>query len=165
MAAVWGQMSTGNGHSQLEESMSVLGVPVMTKKSFIDTERKIGEIWTMELQESMAEAGREEKQLAEENGSYHEGVPKITVIVDGGWCKRSHKNSYNAKSGVGIIIGKATGKILYIGIRNKYCHACARQIPAEKHHCYKNWNSSSSEMETDIILQGFLEAEQVHGVR
>ena len=28
LAAVWGQMATGAGHSQLEESMSVLGVPV-----------------------------------------------------------------------------------------------------------------------------------------
>ena len=33
LAAVWGQMATGGGHSQLKETMSVLGVPVMTKKS------------------------------------------------------------------------------------------------------------------------------------
>ena len=158
-------MSTGSGHSQLQESMSVLGVPVMTKKSFIDTERSIGEMWEKELLESMAAAGREEKRLAEENGSYHEGVPAITVIVDGGWSKRSHKHSYNAKSGVAIIIGKATGRLLYLGVRNKYCHACTRQISIEKHVCYKNWNASSSEMETDIIVQGFLEAERVHGVR
>ena len=32
VAATWGQMSTGGGHSRLEESMTVLGVPVMTKK-------------------------------------------------------------------------------------------------------------------------------------
>ena len=30
--------------------------------------------------------------------------------------------------------------------------------------CYKNWDASSSEMETDIILEGFKQAEQVHGV-
>ena len=30
---------------------------------------------------------------------------------------------------------------------------------------YKNWDGSSSEMEMDIILEGFLEAERVHGVR
>lgn len=83
LAAVWGQMSTGQGYSQLEESMSTMGIPVMTKASFIATERNIGERWKVELQESMAEAGREEKRLAEENGSYHEGVPAITVIVDG----------------------------------------------------------------------------------
>ena len=48
----------------------------------------------------MAEAGKEEKRLAEIRGEYHDGVPAITVIVDGGWSKRSHKHSYNANSGV-----------------------------------------------------------------
>ena len=56
LAAVWGQMSTG-GHSQLEETMSVVGVPVMSKASFIDTEKDIGELWKQMLQESMAQAG------------------------------------------------------------------------------------------------------------
>ena len=77
------------------------------------------------LLSSMAEAGREEKKIAEENGRFHEGVPAITVIVDGGWSKCSHKHSYNAKSVVAIIIGKETGRLLFIGVRNKYCHACA----------------------------------------
>ena len=106
LAAVWGQMSTGGGHSQLEEAMSVVGVPVISKKSFIGTEKDIGEVWKKELWESMAKAGKEEKKLAEESGDFYQGVPAITVIVDGGWSKRSHKHSYNANSGVGIIIGK-----------------------------------------------------------
>lgn len=165
LAAVWSQMVTGAGHSQLQESMSILGIPVMTKKSFMDTEKVIGEFWKSELKESMADAGREERRIAVEKGSYHEGVPAITVIVDGGWSKRAHKHSYNAKSGVGIIIGKETGKLLYIGVRNKYCHACARGISQENHTCYKNWSKSSSEMEADAILEGFLEAERVHGLR
>ena len=45
LAAVWGQMATGTGHSQLEESTSVLGVPVMTKASYIQTERDVGMFW------------------------------------------------------------------------------------------------------------------------
>ena len=105
------------------------------------------------------------EEAAEESGSYHDGVPAITVIVDGGWSKRSHKHSYNAKSGVGIIIGQKTGKLLHIGVRNKYCTACTQGIPQEQHACYKNWDASSSEMETNIILEGFKLAEQVHGVR
>ena len=104
----------------------------------------------------MIEAGREEKRLAEENRGYHQGVPAITVIVDGGWCKRSHKHSYNAKSGMGIIIGFRTGKLLHIRVRNKYCANCAQGIQSRK--CYKNWSESSSQMETDIILQGFLKS-------
>ena len=165
LAAVWGQMSTGGGHTQLQETMSVLGVPVMTKKSFIRTEKDIGEWWRMRLNESMIEAGKEEKRLAEERGDYHNGVPAITVVVDGGWSKRSHKHTYNAKSGVGIIIGKCTGKLLHIGVRNKYCTSCTQGIPKDKHDCFKNWEESSSQMETDIILEGFRAAEKTHGVR
>ena len=100
--------------------MSVLGVPVMSKMTFIQTERDIGELWEQEMEKAMLEAGKEEKRLAEEKGDYHQGVPAITVIVDG-WSKHSHKHLYNAKSGVGIIIGQRTGKILHIGVRNKYC--------------------------------------------
>ena len=44
LAAVWGQMSTGGGHSQLEETMSIVEVPVMTRSSFIDMEKVIGEM-------------------------------------------------------------------------------------------------------------------------
>ena len=165
LAAVWGQMVTGGGHSHLAETMSVLGVPVMTKSSFIQSERGIGEWWQKELEASMAEAGREEKRLAEEREDFHEGVPAITVIVDGGWSKRSHKHSYNANSGVAIIVGKATGKLLYIGVRNKYCTACTQGIPKENHTCYRNWDASSSQMKTDIMVEGFYQCERVHGVR
>ena len=126
LGAIWAEMSTGGGHSRLEETLSVLGVPVMTKSRFISTERGIGEQWRKILEESMAEAGRQEKQLAIERGDFHEDVPAITVIVDGGWSKRSHKHYYNAKSGVGIIIGKETKKLLYLGVRNKYCAACTQ---------------------------------------
>lgn len=63
LAAVWGQMVTGGGHFPLE-SMSVLGVPVMNKSCFQQTEREIGEWWTTRLEQAMAEARQEEKRLA-----------------------------------------------------------------------------------------------------
>ena len=84
MATMWGQMSTGSGHAQLQATMSVFGVPVMIKKSFIWTEKAVGEWWRMRLAESMIKAGKEEKHLAEERGDYHNRVPAITVVVDGG---------------------------------------------------------------------------------
>ena len=90
LAAVWGQMSTGGGYSKLKETMSTLGVPVISPKNFICTERGIGQWWQEHLKDVMTEAGREEKQLAEERDDYHQGVPCITVIVDGGWSKRIH---------------------------------------------------------------------------
>jgi len=67
----------------------------------------------------MASAGREEKQIAITKGRYHDNIPAITVIVDGGWCIQSHRHSYNALSGVIVIFGKETKKLLFIGVRNK----------------------------------------------
>ena len=158
-------MATGGGHAHLSETMSVLGVPVMAKNAFVQTKKDIGEFWHLRLTDAMVEAGREEKRLAEGKGELHEGVPDITVIVDGGWSKCSHHHSYKAKSGVAIILGRRTGKLLHIGVRNKYCTACAQGVPKQKHDCYKNWDQSSSQMETDILLEGFQQAKVTHGLR
>ena len=168
LAAVWGQMSTGGGHAPLTESMSLLGVPVMTKKSFMATERAIGHTWWCALEESMKMAAEEEKRHAIQQKSFHEGVPAISVIVDGGWSKRSHKHSYNAKSGVGIILGAHTGKLLHVGVRNKCCASCQtdkHKTKQSQHTCYKNWDGPSSSMETDILVEGFKQAEHKYGLR
>ena len=166
LAAVWGQMATGEGHAPLNEFMAVLGVPSLLKKAFVSTEKRIGEWWKDLLKISMKQAGEEEKAIAISNGHYHQGIPVITVIVDGGWSKRSHKHSYNAKSGVGIIIGKETGKILYMGVRNKYCSVCHNTTgdTVPPHDCFLDWDQSSSAMETDIVT-GFLQSEAQHGLR
>ena len=60
----------------------------------------------------MQAAGEKERELAIQQGSFHRGVPAITVIVDAGWSKRTHKHTYNALSGVGVIFGQQTGKLL-----------------------------------------------------
>ena len=57
------------------------------------------------MSDNLLDAGKEERDLAIANGEYHCGVPAITVVLDGGWSKRSHKHPYNAKSGVGVIFG------------------------------------------------------------
>ena len=168
-AAVMGQMATGGGHSSLEEVLATLGVPSLTKRMFTEIERCLGTSFEQLLLELMVKSGREEKQIAEQNNNYHEGVPAITVVVDGGWSKRSHKHSYNANSGVGVIFGAATKKLLYIGIRNKYCAVCSiaqkRSSSPPQHTCFKNWTGSSTAMEADIIAAGFRHSEAMHGVR
>ena len=73
-------------------------------------------------------------------GSCHNGIPAITVVVDAGWSKRSHKHSYNAKYGVGIVVGMETKKLLHVGVKNKYCSVCAMaesvgKEPAD-HECH-----------------------------
>ena len=142
LAAAWGQMVTGGRHAPLQETRSILGVPVMTKKAFITMEKDIAQQWRKSLDESMQEAAKEEKEIAINKRSYHEGVPAITVAVDGRWSKRTHQHSYNAKSDVGIIIGLETGKLLHVGVRNKYCSVCAHADKENKapqnHECHKN---------------------------
>ena len=160
---------SGGGHATLTEALTVIGVPIMTRQSFVAAEKRIGEWWWTLFEDTMKSAGKEERSLTISQNRYHQGVPAVIVILDGGWSKQTHKHTYNAKSGVRVIIGKETGKILFLGVRNKFCSICSRadnlnQHPA-KHTCFKNWNSSSSAMETDIILEGFLQCEIQHGLR
>ena len=85
----------------------------------------------------MLAAGKIERELAIQKNSYHQGVPAITVIVDACWSKRTHKHTYNALSSVGVIFGQETGKLLYLGVRNKYCSVCKKDLK-KKHTCFKN---------------------------
>ena len=169
VGAVLGQMATGGGVAQLQQTMATVGVPSISKPTFISTERYVmGEMHNL-LCKSMVEAGEAERENAIKTNSYFQGVPAIKVIVDGGWSKRSHKHSYNAKSGVAVIIGKHTKKLLFLGVRNKYCSVCTiaqnsgKDVPT--HLCYKNWDGSSPAMEADIIVEGFRQAEKQHGLR
>ncbi len=77
-------------------------------------------------------------------------------------------HSYNVKSGSGIITGAHTVKLLHVGIRNKYRSVCAHSAKHNsewKHDRYKTWDDPSSSMETDIVVQGFREAEAKYGLR
>ncbi|KAK3108941.1 hypothetical protein FSP39_019316 [Pinctada imbricata] len=111
--AVWGSVSTGNGPSHLNELLGTMNSPGLSSTSFTSIEEEIGKWWANTLKDSMLKAGVEERRLAIERGSFHQEIPAITVITDGGWSKRTHKHSYNALGGVAIIIGKETGKLLF----------------------------------------------------
>ena len=136
---------------------------------FAKTEEFIGEAMKTQLIEAMAQASTEEKQHAIDNRDYHQVVPAVSIVADGGWSKRSHKHSCSAKSGVAVIFGAHTKKLLFMGVRNKFCSICAvsenknQQPPL--HKCYKNWSGSSASMETDIVSEGFRLSEKHHGVR
>ena len=95
--------------------------------------------------QGLLSAGNKERQIAISYNSYCEGIPACTVVVDGGWSKRCHKHSYNAKSGIAVIFGAESKSLLYIGVRNKYCCTCAiaehKGVTIPPHTCYKNWSS------------------------
>lgn len=57
-------------------------------------------MWKESLWEIMKSAGEEERNLAIKRGDVDsDGIPYITVLLDGGWSKRSYGHNYNASSG------------------------------------------------------------------
>lgn len=101
IAIVSATVNTGQGYSQLEEFAATLNMPNMCNRTYQDHHDNISlHMNSIALQE-MQLAGKEEKRLAIENGDVDsKGRPKIAVIADGAWSKRSYKTNYNALSGV-----------------------------------------------------------------
>ena len=141
----------------------------MRTQTFCILERKLGGLFEEVVTSELLAAGLEEKRIAIEKGEYHNNVPSITVVVDAGWSKRSHKHSYHANSGVGLIFGYATQCLLFIRVRNKYCSICSaassKGEDIREHCCFKNWTGSSTATESDIIVEGFNLSECMHGLR
>ncbi|KAB0802471.1 hypothetical protein PPYR_04657 [Photinus pyralis] len=168
--AVWGTLAVGSTYGHLEEFLSVIDVPPLTLYKFKQIENELANAWKDSFFSDMEENGKEERKRAIKAGQIDtDGTPYTTVYLDGGWSKRSYGHSYNASSGTAIIVGKLSGKLLYLGVRNKYCSICARaankQIPIGQHVCYKNWSGSSSSMEADIVVEGFCRSQEMHGIR
>ncbi|KAJ8883152.1 hypothetical protein PR048_014992 [Dryococelus australis] len=63
----------------------------------------------------MEAAGKEEAVLAIKAGDLCDpGIPIITVITDGDWCKRSFGSNYNALLEVMLVLGKFYLRELYM---------------------------------------------------
>ena len=159
VAAVLGKMSMGGGAASLTCTMAPMNVPGMPKRLYAATERFVSDSMKQLLTAKLLAAGEEERKLATERGDFHQGVPAITVVVDGGKSKWCHKHSCNAKSGVAVIFGQRMKKLLVVGVLNKYCAVFSVSEKQEKeppeHMCYRNWSGSSTAMESDIVLEGF----------
>ncbi|CAG2237024.1 unnamed protein product [Mytilus edulis] len=136
-------MVTGNGASHLNELLVTMNSPGLRQATFGSIEEEIGQMWHTVLEEEMLAAGAEERRIAIENNNYNEGVPSITIIADGGWSK-----------------GPTNTRImLQVG------RALNTQTEPPEHVCFKNWSASSQAMESDILVEGFKQAEKVHGLR
>lgn len=168
--AVLGAMSVGNGFSQEEQIFSTMNMSYMSKNTYSNCEKVAGNIIDAHSKEKINAAINTEKSLAEERGDVDkDGFSYICAIVDGGWCKRSYGHGYNSSSGVAVIIGAVTQKILFISVRNKICLVCIAiadgRIPDKKHVCLKNWSGPSTAMESDIIVEGLKYLEENFKVR
>lgn len=67
------------------------------------------------------------------------------------------------------IIGYKTKKILFIGIRNRYCLICQRaknaNVAIQEHVCFMNWNKAATAMEADAVAEGFKRSIELHGLK
>lgn len=163
-----GIVCTGGSYACLEEITSALNIPSISSRTFFKHQETVYTGITALAWDEMIEAGKEEKKLAIEAGELDDnGIPIITVAADGAWSKRSYKSNYNALSGVGAIIGWRTKKILYVGIKNKYCRICQQEEKLQtaiEHTCFKNWHASTTAMEAGIIVDGFKKSIEMHGL-
>ncbi|CAK1589570.1 unnamed protein product [Parnassius mnemosyne] len=168
-AAVAGAVSVGIGYSQLEELLSAIDLPMMTEPLYQKQHEFVSNAWEKALDQSMQEAAEEEKKIALEKGRVTtDGIPIIDVIVDGCWSKRSYKKNYSALSGAAAIIGKETKKILFLGVKNKYCSICAQDCNKNQtpraHQCYENFTGASTAMESTLIVEGFRSSVEMYGL-
>ncbi|KAF5281749.1 hypothetical protein FQR65_LT14544 [Abscondita terminalis] len=169
-SAVLATISSGIGYSSASQFMATLDVPFMAYGTFHACENTVADVIHSSLTTQITENGKQEAHLAKIHGEVDSnGVPCITVIADGAWSKRSYNVNYNALSGVGCIIGKRTGKILFLAVRNKYCCVCAsaetkNETPIN-HRCFKNFTGPSTAMEADIIVEGFRRSMDMHNVK
>ncbi|KAJ8964298.1 hypothetical protein NQ317_000094 [Molorchus minor] len=127
--------------------------------SLLESDSDLEKIIQGVLMQELKLAGEEEAKLAIDNGHIDkDGTPCITVIADGAWSKRSYKTNYNALSGVAVIIGEATKKVLFLdmSLRTKLCLIIL---------ALKNWSGSSTAMESAIIIEGFKNSMEIHGLK
>jgi len=169
-AAVAGSITMGIGYSQLEELCAAINIPSMSEPTYVKYRENLVDEFQETAMQNMKTAGEVEKQLAIEKNEVINGIPYITVVADGSWMKRSYGTAYDSLSGIGAIIGYRTGKILFVGIRNKFCALCdvaeRKGVQPRAHKCYKNFdrNASSTSMESDAIAEGFKCSLEIHGL-
>lgn len=169
LTAVTSSIIVGSGFSQINEFVSLLNIPPMTGRTFVKTQNKAADTIEETALQLMCEAAEEEKKIALKAGNVDkDGTPVIKVVCDGSWAKRSYRTNFTSLSGVAAIIGYNTKKVLYMGVKNKYCYICKtaenKGKQPQSHTCYKNWTESSTGMEAAILTEGFCTSLESYGL-
>lgn len=100
-SAVVGAINSGFGYSQLQELMCAMEVPSIHINTYQVEHERICKGYEETALESMKEAAKVEAELAISEGNVDvDGMPLVTVVADGSWCKRSYRSMYNSFSGM-----------------------------------------------------------------
>ena len=90
-SSVLGTLVEGIGYTQVNGVLAGMGIPYVTHKTFKSHQETLFYHLQQLSMKSMKEANEEEAKLAIKNGEVDKnGIPFITVIVDGSWLKRSY---------------------------------------------------------------------------
>ncbi|KAK5648403.1 hypothetical protein RI129_003295 [Pyrocoelia pectoralis] len=117
--AIWGTISSGSTFTHTKELLCVMDIPPLSGTLFCELQDQLSKVWMHASIKDMEAAGAEERKIALQNHNVDaDGVPWICVYLDGGWSKRSYGSNFDAASG-GVIIGRATKKVLYLGKTTK----------------------------------------------
>lgn len=164
--AVAGIMASGGGYVQLRQVTSAIDLTKIGEKRYLKIQDQIADEWEKTAWDEMKKAGEMERESAVKEGRINkDGIPMIDVIVDGCWCRRSYQTNYAANSGCATIIGRRTGKVLFMAVKNKYCCICQKYgTNAKVHRCYKNYEGPSTGMEAMIIAEGFQRSIEMHNL-
>jgi hypothetical protein len=172
-ALVWGTYAGGSHYESSRHLLTALEIPVPDLRNFQFNENRLVDSWQDALVKDLEANGRQERSMALEAGNTV-SIKGITVActgvyVDGGWSTRSYGHSFKSKGGVAVIIGQYTKKILFLGIRNKFCYFCKRHEKDSRtpsHRCFQNFDTSKSatSMEPDILLEGFNKSISMHNL-
>jgi len=195
-AIVSGTIAAGIGYIQLTEVLVSADIPCMSNTTYNAVLLVMSvNIHNAALKE-MQIAGEEEKKMAIEAGEIdHDGTPMCTVVADGQWSKRSYKTKYDALSDVvsyyivhlyAVVYNNIfkfnfynfrlqlldinLKKILFIGIRNRYCVIFQRLKDKKKensinHVCVMNWSKGATSIEADAVAEGFKKSVEMHGLK
>lgn len=188
-ASVLGAYAIGIGYYQSQEFFGTLDIPFMASGTF-DRRQKIVQNDLRELADQLKkEAMTKEKQIAVEKGEVDvNGTPLIAGFVDGSYPKRSYRTHYDSLSGTACMIGNLnnmanlfvflvnfsftftglhTKKIIWHGVKNKYCRTCAlaKEGEPKEHACNRNYVGPSTGIESQLLLEAFENSEKDFGVR
>ena len=137
--------------------LSTLNIPPPSRTLLKRREREVGPTIETVAGETCKRAMHLEGMLTD-TGDDTFGPEAVDLVAsyDMGWQRRSSGRAYNSKSGHGVLIGEATGKILNYGTRIVGCKQCdvnAKTGRNKMHDCRMNWNGSAKAMEADLAVE------------
>ncbi|KAF5293159.1 hypothetical protein FQR65_LT20153 [Abscondita terminalis] len=91
---VLGTITAGIGYAQINELFAAINIPLLSNKTYLKHQNTLAVLINKQLQKEATIAAQEEANQAILNGDISEnGIPIISVIIDGTWNKLSYRTN------------------------------------------------------------------------